>query len=1131
MSRLSDAEVCPSITAPTARSVRVGRLLSGASGAALTLALLAPAAAFAQAPVAANPAAGAPAAPAPATTELQTVVVTGSRIARKDYQSSSPLVTLSSQNLVQQADLNIQNTLNKLPQFAPDQNLMGAQSSDVQPTPTHSVGIATASLRGLGSNRNLVLIDGRRGAPVNGSLVVDLSTIPTAMIDHVETITGGASAVYGADAVAGVVNFVMKKNFHGVDFDTQFSRNQSGDGNQFQASAVFGTNFADDKGNLTFAIERMQQDATKQNTHEFYRRGWNDPTVATNALFGFAGGWNTGVGNAPSTAAMSQVFGGPTSQWYQPIFPGTVQLSTIYASDAGAYTAFSGNNAGANAAYPYKLNGSSVTPGYYVNSTTHQPVLGVKNDFVNGFIQSPLDRWSFFTNGHYDFNDDISAFFQANFARSHTATVLAAPISAITGWNATIPYDSATNGVASGHPVPGQLATLLNSRAQPNAPWELNWTPNPNGPIPPRSTDNTNTVFQVTAGLNGRVPGNHDFTKDWTWELYGSHSESQQYTVAGGDWSLVRYQQMVQSANWGAGQTFQGNLLQPNGQPSTSAGFGSPKVSCTSGFYNAIFNGGALSSDCLNGITAPLQSMDITKQDEVEFSTQGTLYTLPAGDLKFSIGGDYRRDSLIYNPDILQSNQSFADQVIGVYPTAYVNASTDVKEGFGELSIPILANLPGIKSFTFNPGVRYSAYDASPANWTYKLLADWEINDWIRARGGFNLAVRAPNVGELYLGPTEVFGAGSAFADPCSLTSNAPFGAGGAAAVQGKTAPVTNANGLAGAQNTYAICQALMGGAASQGALTYYNSPQSSSAGPFAWNYQQGSTNLQPETARTVTAGLVINSPFRDTPWFSRARMTVDYYRIRIDDAIEFESIDYIYRNCFNQPAATPSQLAAALATPACQQIQRSPANGGASLNFTPSANLATIDTAGIDIAADWAVHLGDLWKSVPGDFALNVTATVLDHYDTKADPFSAWVKWKGTFGPNLPGLDSGAYDWKLNTSFAYTLGPAMVNLNWRHLPSIKATASVFPNNVTMATNAYDIFDLNATYNLPHGMQLRGGIQNLADAMPAITGASVNNFNNLGQLTAIGSSGYGTTNPGYYDALGRRFYIGLRARF
>src|SRR5665213_361504 len=195
-------------------ATRMRRLLCGAGGAAISMAMLVPAgAALAQA---------APAAvqTAPGQT-ISEIVVTGSRIARKDYTADSPIVTLNSQTLMASPDLQLQNSLNKLPEFTADQNLMGSNTGDTQTTPTHSVGISTVSLRGLGPNRNLVLIDGQRGAPVNGELVIDLNTIPAAMVDRVETITGGASAVYGADAIGGVTNFITRKNYEGAQVDVE----------------------------------------------------------------------------------------------------------------------------------------------------------------------------------------------------------------------------------------------------------------------------------------------------------------------------------------------------------------------------------------------------------------------------------------------------------------------------------------------------------------------------------------------------------------------------------------------------------------------------------------------------------------------------------------------------------------------------------------------------------------------------------------------------------------------------------------------------------------------------------------------------------------------------------------------
>jgi iron complex outermembrane receptor protein len=1180
MSRLTNAEVCP----PNASNAKLRRLLASASGAALTLAVLLPAgAAFAQdanAPVAANPNGGAPTS-GKAASEVGTVVVTGSRIQRRDYQSNSPIVTLSSQNLVQQSDLQIQDTLNKLPQFSPDQNLMGANAGDVQATPTHSIGISTASLRGLGANRNLVLVDSRRGAPVNAQLVVDLNTIPTALIDRVETITGGASATYGADAIGGVVNFILKKNFHGVDLDAQYGFSQAGDGRQFSVSALFGTNFADDKGNLTFALERLVSDPSKQQNHEFYRKAWADPNSQGGASF-----FPYGTYYAPNNAVLfggQRVEGGPPSQAaVNSIFPnasdinlGTGQVMQGFAGSQVAPTAsmyilgnkvYGGIGGTPSASYsvPFPIDGQEYAK-YNCLDTAHSNVLGtcVKANATTGLIQSPLDRYSIFSNGHYDFTDWLTAEFSGSYVRTHTYTVLTAPISVIDGWNMFVPYDQATGGQATGHPVPQQLQTLLNSRSNPNAPWDLSWIPNLDGPLPPRGEDATNQVFQVMAGLKGRIPGSNNFTKDWTWSLWGTHSESSEYLVATGNFSLQRLRALVLSPNWGqtAPGSFiggQGNATQTNGItapgslgtiPTTSPGFGVATATCASGMYNLLFNNVAPSSDCMAAIAAPLQTMNITKQDNVEFDLNGSLFKLPAGDVKFAVGGDYRRDQNVFNPDILQSYGSFLDQSIGLYAEPYENNMEDVKEGYAELEIPILADLPFAKNFTFNPGARYSTYSSGSSGWTYKFMGDYAVNDWLRFRGGYNLSVRAPNLGELYQGKTQLYtGPGTLYGDPCSLLNTAPFGAGGANRLNVGGAPATAttttalANGAApiapvnpNAQSSYLICRATMGAAANQ----FYDDPATAQANPapsgIAFVNVNGNPNLTPETAKTYTAGLVLRSPFQND-WVRTLVVSVDYYRIHIDHAIEYTTPDYVYQMCLGGATVTTAAQASAYvaSNPFCQSnsgVFRNATGGEASTN-TPDANLATIDTSGVDVTLDWRIPLSLAWKKLPGTFSLSVNSTFLGNYDTTSAPGAAVQKWYGTRGPTLTGTDPGAYAYKINTTFGYTVGPANISVNWRHLPQVNAQVPLGTvNNRTLPVSGYDDFDLNGFFQLPHGLQLRAGISNLFDKQPPTTGSTVPFISSTGQITTLASSGAGSTDSNYYDVMGRRFYVGLKARF
>jgi iron complex outermembrane recepter protein len=1058
------------------------------------------------------------------------VVVTGSRIARRDFTSNSPIVTVNSQAFQNTSNVAVEATLNKLPQFTPDQNGLGtANNGDVQPTGTHTVGISTVSMRGFGPNRNLVLADGQRLMPSNGELVVDINSIPSAIIDHVEAITGGASAVYGADAVAGVVNFILKKNYQGMDVDAQYGVTQAGDGQEFKVSTVFGANFADDRGNVTFAMEHYTRAAAMENNRSFYQNGWSDPTVGSNEFFNTGVMYNPEYGNLPSQSVVNSIFsqapansipgsGGP--QNYKTGVPFYFNGNgTVYTANGGGFN--SGATAGTYA-YTGPINGKSVA---YVDVSDpwqgYTKQQSIKTNQTNYYVEAPLSRWSMFGDAHYDITDNLTAYIRGQFSSMHTSTVLF-PTPFITGWAAEVPYDAATNGAASGHPVSAQLATLLNSRPNPNAPWELELIPDPGGWMPARSTVDDNTVYQLSGGLKGKLPFG-----DFTWDLNGSHGQASNYTLGGGYTSLERYKAMIEAPNYGAGASITGNQGAPN------YGFGSATSTCTSGFYSAIFQGGTPSQDCINSITASLQSRTLMEQNVVEFDTQGTLFHLPAGDLKISLGADYRDDSDQYTPDILQSTSSFLDQVAGVYPTAYMDASTSAREGYGELLIPVVSDLPFVKHFDLGVGARYSTYTAAnhltgqnitpPGGWTYKIEGDWAVNDWARIRGGYNLAVRAPNVGELFLGKQEVYAAGAAtaYGDPCSLLATAPFGA--------------NAAKNASAAGVQKVCSALMGAA---GSAYYYGSPQApGAASGFGFVEQQGNPNLNSEKAHTWTAGLVLSSPWQN-PLLNRMHASIDWYSIRLNGAIEFNSVDNVKAACFDQATAgtTDAEAATIAASPACQLLQRNTGTGAEAPTTIITSNLATIRTSGFDFNFDWAGNLADMGlSSVPGQVRLNVVANYLNYFDTQSQPGAAWLHWAGTLGPTLTGLDAGAFKFKTNTTLTYLVGPATVSLNWRYLPHVHA--ATYPTQgltgyttdcagCTQDTKATHLFDLSATYTYKTKYVFRFGIDNLFNTQPPIVGATMAN----GQYV-LASDGAGSTSESLYDALGRRFYVGINAKF
>src|SRR6187431_2191611 len=234
------------------------------------------------------------------------IVVTGSRIQRQDFESTSPMVTADEALLDNSATSAIESNLNRLPQFVPAQT--PTAGGDIQPTATNTPGAATISLRGVGSNRNLVLVDGRRSTPSNASGVTDISTIPAAAIERVEIISGGASATYGADAVAGVTNFILKKNFQGLELDGQVGITQEGDGLEYQFSGIMGTDFPDGRGNVSLALSMNTREANYQRERSWYQDLWSNPQIAGSQFFIDRPGVNLAFGNPVNPATFFGIF-------------------------------------------------------------------------------------------------------------------------------------------------------------------------------------------------------------------------------------------------------------------------------------------------------------------------------------------------------------------------------------------------------------------------------------------------------------------------------------------------------------------------------------------------------------------------------------------------------------------------------------------------------------------------------------------------------------------------------------------------------------------------------------------------------------------------------------------------------
>jgi outer membrane receptor protein involved in Fe transport len=436
-----------------------------------------------------------------------TIVVTGSRIARQDYESNSPIVTIDEALLEQSSTAAIEQNLNRLPQFTTAKTPTNG-GADIQPTSTNTPGAATISLRGLGANRNLVLLDGRRAVPSNAAGVVDINTIPSAAIERVEIISGGASATYGADAVAGVTNFILKKNFQGLELDGQFGISQEGDGFEYQISGIMGSDFDDGRGNVSIAMSVNTRESSLQRDRDWYPELWADPNVATNRLFV----------NAPAVAlpATTRVDRGV----FTSLFPGTsaacvngqpTSTTIVNSCAAGLAAGFNVYANGDGSLFTIGRNqqgGQSFFTGPLLQGDIpYQRNNGVLNFVdVNSFLVLPLTRYNMLLRGNYELNDWIGVFGQGLFSKSSTkATQQGGSITS--GWDVFIPYGP---GVYTGSANPANsfgtyglhssvilggmnLNGLPNNLTAPNNPYV--------DPTPGVLTDNpTNPAFAAVYG-------------------------------------------------------------------------------------------------------------------------------------------------------------------------------------------------------------------------------------------------------------------------------------------------------------------------------------------------------------------------------------------------------------------------------------------------------------------------------------------------------------------------------------------------------------------------------------------------------------------------------------------------------
>jgi outer membrane receptor protein involved in Fe transport len=1026
---------------------------------------------------------------APGQQGLDEIVVTGSRIARRDFSAQSPIVSVDSSTFTERTNIGMEAALNQLPQFT----AAGTQASTSPagtpfPQAGAAPGAATLNLRGLGTNRNLVLMDGKRVQPVNGLLVVDINTIPSAAIDRVEVITGGAAAVYGADAIAGVTNFILRKDFEGVEFGLQTGMSEEGDGEESQLSVLLGANFADGRGNVMVGANYANREIILGKDRGWVVEGWNDPGT----MGGGIGSSNLSqmsvtAGNAPTLFAL------PPGRNYVIDQNGNLFDSQDPRNPARPYTGPLGSYPNA-AGSAFKINPDG-TLGW--------------NDFEHRYLQLPLERYSLFASGHIDLTDNVEVFADLRFSETYAeSTGFVTQLFNI--WSPTVPYDpanddpdSATFGAGSSdHPVPRAFADLLNSRPTPNGRWTyvggMDY-------LPTFKTETTSNVYQLIAGLRGDAMVG---ARDWNWEVYASHGKtSVNAHQPEGFPFLPRVQNLFDANQYG--ENFDVSSL-PGFVPIAVTGH------CTSGLPLFDANGNVdntptVSQDCADWMVLRMNSITTLTQEVVEGTVTGPIAELWAGELQFAAGANYRQEDFAFAPDSgFNANQRFPDVIQNIILPVSVDGSTDVTEVFMELAIPLVSDRKLVQSFEINPGVRWSDYNTVGSVDTYKVTADWEVNDRVRVRGGHQFANRAPNVTELFTprGGSQLLPGNDAcayYALETPTWGNRP----------------ENPNRF----NLQTLCQHLMvrDGAPANfylpgvpgpfpttfGADAYsYNVFGATTFFPFTIGVTEGNPKLESESADTTTVGIVLRPADRLT-------LSLDWYEIKLKNAIGIPAYNTVYQQCLDAKynkligdapgSHTGAELAAG--NPFCALIQRewvggaplTPGNFGASRRYSAQyLNQGGVDTEGIDLQVDWGI----------GNFTVNLVASYLDHISVAPFPGGDFIDYTGTTSNGLTG--NSAFDFRTFSTVGYNAGRFSIGFRWQHQPELDTA----PGTTFRGVDAHDQFDVFGMWRPTDRLTLRGGIDNLTNEDPEWVNATATN-NNIG-----------TTNSDY-DQIGRRYFIGL----
>lgn len=639
-----------------------------------------------------------------ADAELEEVIVTGSKLLRPDAIAPIPVTSVNADDIDVSGATMVSDYIRELPVFGINSGRTTEVAGADAARPLATAGTERLNLRDLGVDRTLVVVDGRRHVgSTAGSTAVDVGSIPTALIERVEISTGGASTAYGADAIAGVVNFIMKKNFDGVQIDTRYGDSEEGGGENKYLALTVGSNFADGRGNAVFSASYNSLGGITASQREWMRK-----------RYGF-------VGNPLDT--------GPNDGIPGEVLAENTRLSTIISGQGNLFGLLDGGN--------LIFDNGAVRP--FNNGTGAGDFLTViGGDGVDMSkhiaIATPMERKSLFASLNYQLTEKTNFFLEAKSYLTDTQ-VLSTPLLDAVAY----PENGQLFLVYPDNPFLPKNNALIDQLFASN--FGLVTMSRSNSDFPARSADFHRNLNRFVAGVEGETG-----IRDWRFEVYGQYGHTSEQYHEYNNRDPRRYRLATDAATDVAGITG----VTP----------GSPVCRST---LNAALAGGTTDPDILACRPVNLFGLGMASQESFDYflidlltersveqmvgaaSLNGTLFELPAGSVSFAAGLEYREEKSETLPDNAQvTGQTYT----GAIPA--VMGKYDVAEAYIESRVPLLKDKPFAELLAIEGGFRTSDYSVTGGANSWRVGGEWAPVRDIRFRGMYAESVRAPNIGELY---------------------------------------------------------------------------------------------------------------------------------------------------------------------------------------------------------------------------------------------------------------------------------------------------------------------------------------------------------------------------------------------